>query len=91
MNLIKTNLVNCYRNGHFQNTESATRVVLKNFTKFTGKDLRQSLYLNKVAGLMAATLLKKRLRQKCFPVNFVTFLTTTFFQVTVSQNVKAYI
>ena len=35
--------------------------VLKNFTKFSGKHLCQSLFFNKVAGLRPATLLKKRL------------------------------
>ena len=44
---------------------------LKNFTKFTGKHLCQSLFFNKVAGL--------RLWQMCFPVNFATFLRTTTF------------
>ena len=34
--------------------------VLKNFTKFTGKHLCQSLFFNKVAGLRPAALLKKR-------------------------------
>ena len=38
--------------------------VLRNFAKFTGKP---------------ATLLKKRLWHRCFPVNFVKFLRTTFF------------
>ena len=33
--------------------------VLKNFTKFTGKHLCQSLFFNKVAGLRPATLLKR--------------------------------
>ena len=37
------------------------KCVLRNFVKFTGKDLCQSLYFNKVAVL--------RLWQKCFPVN----------------------
>ena len=32
--------------------------VLRNFEKSTGRHLYQSLVLNKVAGLMAATLLK---------------------------------
>ena len=44
--------------------------VLKDFTKFTGKHLCQSLFFNKVAGL-PATLSKKRLWLRCFPVNFV--------------------
>ena len=58
--------------------------VLRNFAKFTGKYLYQSLFLNKVAGLRKflrthflrpPTLLKKR----SFPVNFVEFLRTPFF------------
>ena len=48
--------------------------VLKNFTKFTGNHLRQSLFLNKVVCLRPVTLLKKRLWRRCFPVNFVNFL-----------------
>ena len=45
------------------------------------KRLCQSLFFNKVAGLRIATLLKKRLWQRCFPVNFVKehlFLQSTF-------------
>ena len=56
--------------------------ILRNFTKFTGKHLCQSLFLNKVAGLTPATLLKKRLWHRYFPVNFVKFLRTTFLQNT---------
>ena len=52
------------------------------FAKFTGKHLCQSLFFNKVAGLRPATLLKKRLRHRCFPVNFVRFLRTHFLQNT---------
>ena len=33
--------------------------VLRNFAKFTGKHLCQSLFFNKVAGLRPATLLKR--------------------------------
>ena len=51
--------------------------VLTNFTKFKGKDLCQSFFINKVAG--PATLLKKRLLQRCFPANFEKFLKTPFF------------
>ena len=40
--------------------------VLKNFTRFTGKYLCQSLFYNKVASLRPATLLKKRLWQRLF-------------------------
>ena len=52
--------------------------VLRNFTKLTGKHLRHSLFFNKVAALSPATLLKKRLWHKCFPVNFVKFQRTPF-------------
>ena len=54
--------------------------VLKNFTKFKGKHLRQSVFLNKVACLKPATLLKKRLWCRCFSSNFVKFLRTTFYR-----------
>ena len=52
---------------------------LRNFVKFTGKHLCQSLFFNKVAGLRPATLLKKRLWHRCFPVNLTKFLRTPFF------------
>ena len=40
--------------------------VLRNFKKFTGKHLYQSLLFNKVTGLRSATLLKKRLWYSVF-------------------------
>ena len=52
--------------------------VLRKFAKFTGKHLCQSLFFNKVAGLRPATLLKKRLWHRCFPMNFAKFLRTAF-------------
>ena len=52
--------------------------VLKNFAKFTGKQLCQTLLFNKVTGLRPATLLKKRLWRRCFPVNFANFFRTPF-------------
>ena len=52
--------------------------VLKNFVEFSGEHQRQSLLFNKVAGLRSATLLKKRLRHRCFLVNFAKFLETRF-------------
>ena len=53
--------------------------VLENFAKFTGKHLCQGLFFNKVAGLRPATLFKKRLWHRCFPVNFAKILGTPFF------------
>ena len=41
--------------------------VLRNFTKFAVKNLRQSLFFNKVTTLRHATLLKIRLLHRCFP------------------------
>ena len=54
--------------------------VLKNFAKFTGKHLCQSIFFNKVAGLNPATLLKKSLCHWCFPANFEKFLRPLFLQ-----------
>ena len=61
---------------------SLRKSVLRNFTKFTRKYLCQSLFLNKVTGLMPATLLKKRLWHSCFLVNFVKFLRKPFLKNT---------
>ena len=54
----------------------------KNFAKYTGKYLCQSLFLNKVGGLRPATLLKKRLWHRCLPMNFAKFLIKPFLQNT---------
>ena len=53
---------------------------LKNLAKFIGKHLSQSLFFNKVASLRLATLLKKRLWHRCFPVKFAKFLRTPFYR-----------
>ena len=50
-------------------------LVFRNYTKFTGKHLWQSLL---VADLRPATLLKKRRWHRCFPMNFAKFLRTPF-------------
>ena len=55
---------------------SIKRGVLENLAKFTGKHPCQSLFFNKVAGLRPATISKKGLWHRCFPVNFVKFLRT---------------
>ena len=49
---------------------------------FTGKHLCQSLFFNEVTVLRPATLSKKRLWHRCFPVNFAKFLRATFLQNT---------
>ena len=52
---------------------SAKKGVLRNFTKFTGRHLCQSLIFNNVAGLRPVTLLKTGLWHKCFSVHFQEF------------------
>ena len=54
--------------------------VLKNFTKFTGKHLCQSLFFNKVAGLRPETcnFIEKIIWHKIFPENFAKFPRTPF-------------
>ena len=50
--------------------------VYRNFEKFTGKQLCQSLLFNKLASLRTVTVLKKRFWYRCLPVNFSKFLKT---------------
>ena len=46
---------------------------------FTGKYLCLSLFFINIQAWKPATLLKKRLRHRCFPVKFARFLRTPFF------------
>ena len=71
-----------YRNSHMRS--SIKKVVLRNFSKFTGKHLCQSLFLNKVAGLRpkACNFIKKETPAQVFFVNFEKFLRTPFLQNT---------
>ena len=62
--------------------------VLRNFAKFTERHLCQSLFFNKIAGLTPATLLKRRLCNRCFPVDFAKFLRTPFLTEDLWNNVK---
>ena len=57
---------------------SVKKVFLQILQNSQEKHLWQSLFFNKVAGLRPATLLKKRLWHRCFPVNFAKFLRTPF-------------
>ena len=52
---------------------------LKIFAKFKWKHLCQSRFFNKVASFRTATLLKKRLWHRHFPLNFANFLRTPSF------------
>ena len=55
--------------------------VIKMFLKIlqTARHLYRSLFFNKVIGLRPVTLSKMILRYRCFPMNYVKFLRTTFF------------
>ena len=53
-------------------TGGVKKGILRNFAKFTEKHLCQRLFFNK------DSLLKKRLRHRCFPVDFGKFLRTPF-------------
>ena len=55
---------------------SVRKGVFRNFAKLTGKHLCLKLFLNKVLGLRPATLLKRILCHRCFPINFSKFLRT---------------
>ena len=58
--------------------------VLRNFTKFTWKRLCQNLSFQR---LKPASLFRKRLWHRCFPVNFSKLLRTLFFQNTFGNEI----
>ena len=58
---------------------SLKKDVLKNFAKFTGKHLCQSLFLKKVEGLKPTILLKKETLAQFFSCEFCEILRTPFF------------
>ena len=72
-----------FRGGHLRC--SIKKIILKNFTRFTGKQMCWSLLFNKVSGQRLKTLLKKRLQHRCFLANFAKFLRTLFLQNTPGQ------
>ena len=53
---------------------SIKKAALKNLTIFKGKYLCWSLLFNKVAGHQTCNFIKKKLQQRCFPVNITKFL-----------------
>ena len=61
---------------------SVKKSVLRNFAKFTGKHLCQSLFSDKFSDLRLASSLKTRLWHRPFPMNFAKFLRTRFLQNT---------
>ena len=54
------------------------KVLLRNFAKFTGKHLCQSLFFNKVAGLRPESLIKKETPAKLFSCEFCEISENTY-------------
>ena len=73
-------IINTYWSSHRR--YSVRNFFFRNFAKFTGKHLCESLFFNKVAGLSLQKSLKKGLSHWCFPVNFTKFLRIPFLQNT---------
>ena len=55
---------------------------MRNFAKFTRKHLCRNLFFDKVRRCRSTTLLKTRLKRRCFLVNFAKFVRTLFLQST---------
>ena len=79
--LVKKNLIRKDISRSSHQKCSIKEGVIRNFVKFTGKHMCQSIFFNKVAGLRYATLLKKRLWDMCFLVNIAKFLRTLFYRI----------
>ena len=75
--LLDTLFVGVFRSSHPE--VFYKKGVIKNLAKFTGKHLCWSIFFKKVSGHSPATLLKKRLQHRCFPMSFAKFLTAPFF------------
>ena len=58
---------------------------LRNFAKFTGKHLLQSLFFNKVVGLQVCNFIKKEALAQMFSCEFCKFLRTPLLQNTSGQ------
>ena len=56
--------------------------VLLKISQYSDENVCWSLFFNKVAGIRPVTLVKQRLRHRCFPVNFAKCLRTHFLQNT---------
>ena len=57
-------------------------VVVQCSEKSCSETFSKKNHINKAAGLRSATLFKKRLWHRCFPVNFAEFLRTPFVENT---------
>ena len=79
---LKSSFCNCFRNSRPQ--VFCKKGIFKNFVKFAGKHLRQSLFFNKIADLRPATLVKKRpwYRVQVYSCKFCEIFKSTFFKRT---------
>ena len=67
----------CFLRSH-RNCFFFKKVVHKNFAKFPGKHLYQSLFFNKFAGETPSTFMNKKTWHRCCAINFAKFLKTPF-------------
>ena len=78
----------CYNNAHVRVVRSSSpemfyeKRIFESFAKLTRKHMPKSLFFNKVADIRPPTLLKKRLWQKRFAMNFPKLNRTHFLQNT---------
>lgn len=63
----------------------STKSCPEKFRKFHGKAACPTLPFNQTSGSIPATLLKNRLRDKCFPVKFENFCKTSFYRAPVNE------
>ena len=77
-NFFARHFVCLYRSSHQR--LSIKTVFLKISQNLQENTCASASFFNNVAGLRSATLLKKRLWHRCFPVNFAKFLGTPFLQ-----------
>ena len=70
--------MSCRQNRSSHQRCSVEKGVLRNFAKFTGKHLCQSLFFNKVAGL-ACNFIKKETLAQVFSCEFCEISKNTFF------------
>ena len=71
-------ILNILRTGAVAQRCSVKKGVPRNFEKFTGTHLCQSLFFNKVAGLRSATFFKKEALAQVFSCEFCEISKNTF-------------
>ena len=79
LNMITASVDRCVASPEAVVQRCSVKKVFLEISQNSQKHLCQSLFFVPVPCLRPAALLKKRLLQRCFPVNFAKFLRTTSF------------